>query len=80
MLSHRNYFCVQDTIHFILVIRTNKNITTSEYILLLIVLLSILLSSYLFVIEDNQKLGMFIGLWAPTIMGLINFINIKFKK
>jgi hypothetical protein len=58
----------------------NKNITTSEYILLLIVLLSILLSSYLFVIEDNQKLGMFIGLWAPTIMGLINFINIKFKK
>jgi hypothetical protein len=58
----------------------NKNITTSEYILLLTVLLSILLSSYLFVIEDNQKLGMFIGLWAPTIMGLINFINIKFKK
>ena len=58
----------------------NKNITTSEYILLLTVLLSILLSSYLLVIEDNQKLGMFIGLWAPTIMGLINFINIKFKK
>lgn len=58
----------------------NKRITTSEYILLLMVLLSILLSSYLFVIEDNQKLGMFIGLWAPTIMGLINFINIKFKK
>ncbi len=58
----------------------NKNITTSEYILLLTVLISILLSSYLFVIEDNQKLGMFIGLWAPTIMGLINFINIKFKK
>ena len=58
----------------------NKRITTSEYILLLMVLISILLSSYLFVIEDNQKLGMFIGLWAPTIMGLINFINIKFKK
>lgn len=58
----------------------NKRITTSEYILLLTVLLSILLSSYLFVIEDNQKLGMFIGLWAPTIMALINFINIKFKK
>jgi hypothetical protein len=58
----------------------NKNITTSEYVLLLIVLISIILSSYLFVIEDNQKLGMFIGLWAPTIMGLINFINIKFKK
>jgi hypothetical protein len=58
----------------------NKHITTSEYILLLMVLVSILLSSYLFIIEDNQKLGMFIGLWAPTIMGLINFINIKFKK
>jgi len=25
-------------------------------------------------------LALFIGLWAPTIMGLINYINIKFKK
>jgi hypothetical protein len=58
----------------------NRNITTSEYILLLTVLISILLSSYLFIVDDNQKLGMFIGLWAPTIMGFINFINIKFKK
>jgi len=58
----------------------NRNITTSEYILLLCVLISIILSSYLFLVENNKELGMFIGLWAPTIMGLINFINIKFKK
>jgi len=58
----------------------NRNITTSEYILLLCVLLSIVLSSYLFLVLDEKLLGLFIGLWAPTITGLINFINIKFKK
>jgi|TARA_R110000803_G_scaffold42661_2_gene91400 hypothetical protein len=58
----------------------NTKIPTSEYILLLSVLLSILLSSYIFLIVGNERLGIFIGLWAPTITGLINFINIKFKK
>ena len=58
----------------------NSKIPTSEYILLLSVLLSILLSSYIFLIVGNERLGIFIGLWAPTIAGLINFINIKFKK
>jgi len=58
----------------------NRRITTSEYILLLSVLLSILLSSYIFVIVGDRMMGLFIGLWAPTITGLINFINIKFKK
>jgi hypothetical protein len=57
-----------------------SKIPTSEYILLLSVLLSILLSSYIFVIIGDRQLGIFIGLWAPTITGLINFINIKFKK
>lgn len=58
----------------------NTKIPTSEYILLLSVLLSILLSSYIFLIVGNERLGIFIGLWAPTITSLINFINIKFKK
>ena len=57
-----------------------RDITTAEYILLVCVLASIILSSYLFTVAGNENLGAFIGLWAPTIMGLINFINIKFKK
>lgn len=44
------------------------------------VALSIALSSYIFLIVGNKPLGAFIGLWAPTIMGLVNYINIKFKK
>jgi len=51
----------------------------AEYILLLCVILSILLSVYIFFIEGKQMLAIFIGLWAPTIMGLINYINLKFK-
>tara|TARA_B110000503_G_scaffold40474_1_gene66472 strand:- start:9115 stop:9294 length:180 start_codon:yes stop_codon:yes gene_type:complete len=54
-------------------------IPSAEYILLLCVLLSILLSVYLFFVEGKQMLAVFIGLWAPTIMGLINYINLKFK-
>jgi hypothetical protein len=57
----------------------NAKIPFAEYILLLCVILSILLSVYIFFIECNQMLAIFIGLWAPTIMGLINYINLKFK-
>jgi hypothetical protein len=33
----------------------------------------------LFLVLEEKQLALFIGLWAPTIMGLINYINIKFK-
>jgi hypothetical protein len=56
-----------------------SKIPSAEYILLLCVILSILFSTYLFFIEGKQMLAVFVGLWAPTIMALINFINIKFK-
>jgi hypothetical protein len=56
-----------------------SKIPLPEYILLLCVILSILFSVYLFFILNKQILAVFVGLWAPTIMGLINYINIKFK-
>jgi len=58
----------------------NKRIPLPEFILIMCVALSIALSSYIFLIVGNKPLGTFIGLWAPTIMGLVNYINIKFKK
>ena len=57
-----------------------NRIPISEVILLLCVLFSIVFSLYLFLVLEKRLLGIFIGLWAPTIMGLINYINIKFKK
>lgn len=57
-----------------------NRIPTSEYILLMCVLFSIMFSLYLFLGMGEKMLGMFVGLWAPTIMGLINYINLKFKR
>jgi hypothetical protein len=57
-----------------------RRIPISEMILLMCVLFSILFSIYLVLILDEFELGLFIGLWAPTIMGLINYINLKFKR
>ena len=52
----------------------------SELILLLCVAFTIAFSIFLFLVLGEEMLAIFIGLWAPTIMGLINYINIKFKK
>ena len=57
-----------------------KSIPTSELLLLGCVLFSILLSLYLFFISKEPMYSIFVGLWAPTIMGLINYINLKFKR
>ena len=46
----------------------------------LILLLCVAFSIFLFLVLGEKQLALFIGLWAPTIMGLINYINIKFKK
>lgn len=48
--------------------------------MLLCVVFSILGSIFVFLVLRKELLGLFIGLWAPTIMGLINYINIKFKQ
>lgn len=58
----------------------NSRIPISEMILLACVLFSIIFSLYLFLVLGEETLGLFIGLWAPTIMGLINYINLKFKR
>ena len=57
-----------------------NRIPLSELILLMCVAFSIAFSVFLFLVLEEEMLALFIGLWAPTIMGLINYINIKFKK
>lgn len=57
-----------------------NRIPLSELILLMCVAFSIGFSLFLFLVLKEKMLGLFIGMWAPTIMGLINYINIKFKR
>lgn len=58
----------------------NKRIPLSEALLLSAVFGSIVGSVFLYFYTDNPLEAIFVGLWAPTIMSLINFINLKFKR
>lgn len=59
--------------------KRNTRIPLPELLILGSVVSSILFSVYLFTYTSNQSLAFFIGLWPPTLMGVVNYINIKFK-
>ncbi len=46
-----------------------------SFIILFVV--CIFVSEYIFIFQNNQEKAIFIGLWPPTILGLLNFINSK---
>lgn len=60
--------------------KLNRKIPFAERLLLSAVLGSILGSIFLYFYTGNVEEAIFVGLWAPTIMSLINFINLKFKQ
>ena len=52
----------------------------SELFILVIVIFLIFISEYYYVILKNHDRAIFIGLWPPTIIGLLIFFNLKLKK
>lgn len=60
-------------------IKKESMIPLPEVLILTSVFGSILYSSFLFFICSKPLTGIFIGLWAPTLMGFVNYINIKFR-
>lgn len=57
-----------------------KKLKTSELVILLFTVGIILVSEYYYLIEGNINKAIFIGLWPPTILGLLNYINSKINK
>ncbi len=57
-----------------------ENFKTSELIILGIVVLLIFLSEYYYLVQKNVDKAIFIGLWPPTILGLLTYLNLKTKK
>jgi hypothetical protein len=57
-----------------------KNFKTSEILILVITIIVIFVSEYYYMVEGNVNKAIFIGLWPPTILGLLNYINSKLKK
>jgi hypothetical protein len=54
-----------------------KKFKTSELLILAITVIVIFISEYHFLVENNVDKAIFIGLWPPTILGLLNYLNSK---
>lgn len=57
-----------------------KNFKLSEITILVITICVIFVSEYHYIVENDVNKAIFIGLWPPTILGLLNYINFKTKK
>lgn len=51
----------------------------SEILIIILVIVLIFISEYYFVIQKDPIRAIFIGLWPPTILGLLIFFNLKRK-
>lgn len=51
----------------------------SEILIIILTVVLIFVSEYYFVILKNPMRAIFIGLWPPTILGLLIFFNLKRK-
>lgn len=57
-----------------------KNFKVSELLILVITVVLIFVSEYYYLIQNNVNKAIFIGLWPPTILGLLNYVTNKLKK
>ena len=56
-----------------------KKISISEILILAMCVICIFYSEYLYMVKGDANKAIFIGLWSPTMLGLLNFINSKRK-
>jgi hypothetical protein len=56
-----------------------KKISKVELLILVACVVCIFISEYIYIVQQNATKAIFIGLWPPTMLGLLNFINIKRK-
>ncbi len=54
-----------------------KKFKASELLIVAVVIILIFVSEYYYVILNNPNRAIFIGLWPPTILGLLIFFNMK---
>jgi len=56
-----------------------KKFNVSEILILIVSVVCIFVSEYIYLIQNNPMKAIFIGLWPPTMLGLLNFVNGKRK-
>lgn len=52
----------------------------SELIILITVIVLIFVSEYYYMVLKDPMRAIFIGLWPPTILGLLIYLNLKRKQ
>jgi len=52
----------------------------SEILILILVVVLIFTSEYFYIVLNDPQRAIFIGLWPPTILGFLIFLNLKLKK
>ncbi len=56
-----------------------KKFTLIEFLILTMIVLIIFISEYYFLVMKNFERAVFIGLWPPTMVGLLIYFNLKKK-
>lgn len=56
-----------------------KKFSVSELLILATSVVCIFISEYIYLVKNDPTKAIFIGLWPPTILGLLNFVNSKRK-
>jgi len=54
-----------------------KKFKIIELVILAITIATIFISEYYYLVLDNPMRAIFIGLWPPTMIGLLIYINLK---
>jgi hypothetical protein len=54
-----------------------KKFKTSELLILLLTIVLIFVSEYYYIFQNNVEKAIFIGLWPPTILALLIYLNLK---
>jgi hypothetical protein len=54
-----------------------KKFKASELLIVVMVIVLIFISEYFYIVLKEPNRAIFIGLWPPTIMGLLIFFNMK---
>lgn len=57
-----------------------KKFKISELLILLLTIVLIFISEYYYMVQDNADKAIFIGLWPPTILTLLIYLNLKIKQ
>lgn len=79
ILFIRIWFPIKDVRLWKLKQNKMKKFSVSEMLIVVVTIVVIFVSEYIYMVQGNALKAIFIGLWPPTILGLLNFINSKRK-